>query len=337
MLGASAIGLIVAAAALLCAGVIALLWPTLRAYAMAKPNARSSHHEPTPQGGGIAVVASTIGVVAGAALALGPSQFDLKAYVLVATAAALIAVIGAVDDIRTLGVRPRLVVQGIAVAVMLAALPDDLRVAPTLPWSVERILMLAAGLWFVNLANFMDGIDWMTVAEVVPITACLAILGLIGALPQHATIVALALGGAMLGFAPFNRPVARLFLGDVGSLPVGLLLAWLLVLLAGKGHLAAALLLPFYYGADATITLARRVAHRKPFWEAHREHFYQRAIDGGISVISAVTRVFAVNITLAALAIATVVIPGQAVGWISLLSGAALVGWLLSSFSRAKR
>ncbi len=337
MLSSGAIGLIVAAAALLSAGLIAVLWPTLRAYAMAKPNARSSHLTPTPQGGGIAVVASTIVVVAAAAVALGPAHFDLKAYALVAAAAALIAVVGAVDDIRTLGVRPRLLAQGIAVAMMLAALPDDLRIASMLPWSVERILMLAAGLWFVNLANFMDGIDWMTVAEVVPITVCLAILGLIGALPQHATIVALALGGAMLGFAPFNRPVARLFLGDVGSLPVGLLLAWLLVLLAGTGHLSAALLLPFYYGADATITLARRIARHEPFWEAHRGHFYQRAVDSGMSVRAAVTRVFAVNIALAVLAIATVVIPGRAIGWIGLLSGAALVGGLLLSFARAKR
>ncbi len=61
----------------------------------------------------------------------------------------------------------------------------------------------------------------------------------------------------MLGFAPFNRPVARLFLGDVGSLPIGLLLGWLLLLLAGSGHLAAALLLPLYYRR-------RRHAHADP-------------------------------------------------------------------------
>ncbi len=65
-------------------------------------------------------------------------------------------------------------------------------------------------------------------------------------------ICALALLGALIGFAPFNRPVARLFLGDVGSLPLGLVVGWLLALLANKGHLAAALLLPLYYLMDAT-------------------------------------------------------------------------------------
>ena len=74
----------------------------------------------------------------------------------------------------------------------------------------------------------MDGIDWMTVAELVPATAALALFGFVGALPWNATLVALALCGAVVGFAPFNRPVARLFLGDVGSLPIGLLLGWLL-------------------------------------------------------------------------------------------------------------
>ena len=94
-------------------------------------------------------------------------------------------------------------------------------------------------------------------------------------------MVAVALCGAMLGFAPFNKPVAKIFLGDVGSLPIGLLLFWLLLLLAGSGHLAAAMLLPLYYLADTTITLLRRLIAGEPVTQAHRKHFYQRALDGG--------------------------------------------------------
>ena len=88
----------------------------------------------------------------------------------------------------------------------------------------------------------------------------------------------------MIGFAYFNRPVARLFLGDVGSLPIGLLLGWLLLLLAANGHLAAALLMPLYYLADATITLLRRLFRGEPVWHAHRTHFYQLATDRGFTV-----------------------------------------------------
>src|SRR5262249_60591349 len=95
---------------------------------------------------------------------------------------------------------------------------------------------------------------------------------------------AASLFGASLGFGRFNRPVANLFLGDSGSLPIGLLLGWLLMELAFSGHLAAALILPLYYLADATITLGHRVVKGEPFWRAHRTHFYQRATDNNYSV-----------------------------------------------------
>src|SRR3954464_15119987 len=151
----------------------------------------------------------------------------------------------------------------------------------------------------------------MTVAEFVPITAGLAFIGYLGALPAHGIVVALALCGGLIGFAPFNKPVARIFLGDVGSLPIGLLLSWLLILVASQGHLTAALSLPLYYLADATLTLLRRVANHEPFWRAHRTHFYQIATDRGFSVPQVVTHVFAVNVVLVALAAASVLWPGQ--------------------------
>jgi len=189
----------------------------------------------------------------------------------------------------------------------------------------------------VNLVNFMDGIDWMTVVETIPVASGLVVIGWLAALPSAGTVTALALVGAMLGFAPFNRPVARLFLGDVGSLPIGLLLAWLLMLLALNGHVAAALLLPLYYLADATLTLARRLIAGERVWQAHRTHFYQRATDGGFTVPEIVGRVFAVNVVLAALAVATVIIPAWWVALATLVGGAALVAWLLRAFARGKR
>jgi UDP-N-acetylmuramyl pentapeptide phosphotransferase/UDP-N-acetylglucosamine-1-phosphate transferase len=324
--------LIVAAA--ISAGLIVLLRPWLRRYALARPNARSSHREPTPQGGGIAVMVSTIAVAALACRYLGLPDAASLAWVLFA--AGFIAVVGAVDDIWTMGVPPRLALQAVAVAIVVTALPDDFRLMPVLPVAVERGLLLIAGLWIVNLTNFMDGIDWMTVAEAVPVLAGLVIIGLLDGLPQHGATVALALCGALLGFAPFNRPVAKLFLGDVGSLPIGLLLAWLLALVAGAGHVAAALILPLYYLADATITLLRRLVMGEPFWQAHRTHFYQRATDHGWSVGQIVTRVFAVNVGLVALAVLTVLWPSALNAAAALAGAAALVAWLLFSFARGQ-
>lgn len=299
------LSIILLAAAMISAVLIMFLRPVLTRYALARPNARSSHAEPTPQGGGIAVIAATILIVMGTVVLTPGLINDPRQLAIMLIAVAGLAVVGVTDDVRPIEALPRLVLQAIAIGVVIAALPAELRVLPLMPWWIERLLLLVGGLWFVNLVNFMDGIDWMTVAEVVPITATLAAFGLAGALPHDAMIVSLALCGTMIGFAPFNRPVARLFLGDVGSLPIGLLLCWLLIQLAGNGHLAAALLLPLYYLIDTTVTLLRRLAKSEPIMEAHRSHFYQRALDQGFSVYQVVASVFLVNLVLSGLAAAS--------------------------------
>ena len=325
---------VAAAAALISAALIVLLRPLLVRYALARPNGRSSHRAPTPQGGGIAVIAATILVLGGLAL-VAPAALESPLRLSIVLAAAIgLAAVGATDDIRPLEAVPRLILQTGAVAAVIAALPHDLRAVPELPWWAERAALLVGGVWFVNLVNFMDGIDWITVAEVVPVTGALALFGAMGALPTEATFVATALCGAMVGFAPFNRPVAKLFLGDVGSLPIGLLLAWMLILLAGH-HLAAALLLPLYYLADATITLLRRLIRSEPITQAHREHFYQQAVDGKLGVYPVVGRIFVVNLGLAGLAAATFVTPA-AVQLLIVACGAALVATTLIAFNRSK-
>jgi len=329
------LAVVLLAAIAVSAGLILALRPLLVRYALARPNARSSHAAPTPQGGGIAVVTAALASLwLGAALAGLAGEAQLAGLTL---AAAILALIGVVDDIRGLGPVSRLLVQAVAVGVVIATLPSDVRIVPLLPRALEWVLLLVGGVWFVNLVNFMDGIDWMTVAETVPIAAGAALLGLIGAVPLSTVLVALALLGATIGFAPFNRPVARLFLGDVGSLPIGLMLGWILMVLASRGHLAAALLLPLYYLADATITLARRLARREAVWQAHRTHFYQRATDGGFAVTEIVVRVFVLNIALATLALVSAIEPDLRVDLATLALGGALVAWLLGTFARGKR
>jgi len=333
MMNSAELSLIVTVAAAISAGIILVLRPWLQRYLLAHPNSRSSHRQSTPQGGGIAVIVAALAVAASAATM---SLNDPASLWLVFAATAFLSLVGAADDLWTIEVAPRLLLQTVAVGFMLASLPAELRVVPMLPWWIERVLLLLACLWFVNLTNFMDGIDWMTVAEFVPITVGLTFIGYLGALPAHGIVVALALCGGLIGFAPFNKPVARIFLGDVGSLPIGLLLSWLLILVAGRGHLTAALVLPLYYLADATLTLLRRMANREPFWRAHRTHFYQLATDRGFSVGQIITHVFAANLALVALAAASVVWPGFLSTVAAFGGGSMLVGWLLYRFSRGK-
>ncbi|MGY3616516.1 MraY family glycosyltransferase [Bradyrhizobium sp. USDA 10063] len=330
-----ALSLVAAALAALLSGFLTwLLRPMLLRVALAKPNARSSHRIPTPQGAGIAVIVATL-VAAGTLVALSGND-TLQVPFAVFGATLFIAVVGFADDVKPVPVLPRLLLQGLAVAVVVFVASGDLRIVPVVPLWIERGLLLIAGLWFVNLVNFMDGLDLMTAAEAVPITAAVALLGLWAQVPPSTALVAAALCGALLGFSPFNRPVAKIFLGDVGSLPIGLLLGWCLLQLAYHQHVAAALLLPLYYLADATITLLRRLIKREPFWAAHRSHFYQRATDNGFAVGRVVSEVFALNVALVLLAMLSIRLDSTAASLVSLLVGASAVAWVLYRFSRRR-
>jgi UDP-N-acetylmuramyl pentapeptide phosphotransferase/UDP-N-acetylglucosamine-1-phosphate transferase len=321
-------------AALLSAAIIVVTRPLLQRHALARPTARSSHRIPTPQGAGIAVIAATLIVAFAVMIGTGATELNIPLAVFGATL--FIAIVGFADDIKSIEVLPRLLLQGVAVAAIIFTTPDNLRLVPACPFWIERALLLLAGLWFVNLVNFMDGLDWMTTAEIVPVTATLLMLGARGELPLPATLAAAALCGAMLGFAPFNRPVAKVFLGDVGSLPIGLLLGWCLLELAWHQQFVAALLLPLYYLLDATVTLLRRIGRGEPFWAAHRSHFYQRATDNGFTVWRIVGEVFALNIALAALAIGSVAAPSVAIKLLLLAIGVIAASAVMLRFSRPR-
>src|SRR4051794_26532302 len=157
---------VIAASALISAGLIVWLRPLLVRYALARPNARSSHTVPTPQGGGIAVMASVLIVIAGA-WALDVPGFRQPWVGAVGAAIVALGFMGAVDDIRPQPVLPRLVVQLAAAAALVLTLPAPAGVVPCLPAAIEILLLVLALVWFINLTNFMDGIDGMTVAEMV--------------------------------------------------------------------------------------------------------------------------------------------------------------------------
>lgn len=321
-------------AALLSAVVTRAIRPLMLRHALARPNARSSHRIPTPQGAGIAVIAATL-IAAVAVMAFaGPPAMQIPAIVFAATL--FIAAVGLADDVHSIPVLPRLLLQAVSVAAIVFSAPESLRIVDAAPLWIERGLVLVAGLWFVNLVNFMDGLDLMTAAEAVPVSAAIALLGWLGEVPASTTITAAALCGGLLGFTPYNRPVAKIFLGDVGSLPIGLLLGWCLLQLAWHQQLAACVLLPLYYLTDATVTLTRRMARGEPFWAAHRSHYYQRATDNGFTVWQVVREVFALNLVLAALAIASTRLQSPVAVVLLVAAGALAVVLTLYRFSRPK-
>lgn len=314
-----------------------LLRPLLVRYALARPNGRSSHRVPTPQGGGIAVLAGAFAAL-GLALPIVPlPAAACNALLIVMAATILLAFVGAWDDIAPLPAGTRLALQAACVGLVLFLAAPELRLFPELmPAWLERGLALLAGVWFVNLVNFMDGIDWITIAGIVPLSAMLALSGVASGLDPASGLLAAALCGGLIGFAPFNRPVARLFLGDVGSLPIGLLGAYLLYRLAETGSFAAALILPLYHVTDATITLLRRLVRGEKVWEAHRSHFYQQATANGFSVLSVVGQIALLNLALAGLAAISIRFPDLPAQFTCLGVAALLTGLLLARFARKR-
>jgi UDP-N-acetylmuramyl pentapeptide phosphotransferase/UDP-N-acetylglucosamine-1-phosphate transferase len=292
---------IVAASAAISAGAICALRPIFVRHLLAHPNHRSSHRVATPQGGGLGVMLATVAVCALAGL-LAP-QWGAVSLLPVLGAACFLALLGAADDARALPVSWRFVGQTFAALAIVLTLPAGFRILPeAVPLWLERALLVAGTVGFVNAVNFLDGLDWMTVAEVVPITLAVAVLAAFGVVPDAGGLLALTLLGAMLGFAVFNKHPASIFLGDAGSLPIGLCLSFLLIHVA-KASLIAAALLALYMIADTGITLVRRMVNKEPLLSAHRSHYYQRAVAGGRSVPEVTARIFWQGVALALLAI----------------------------------
>jgi UDP-N-acetylmuramyl pentapeptide phosphotransferase/UDP-N-acetylglucosamine-1-phosphate transferase len=257
---------------------------------------------------------------------------EASAWRLVAALALLLA-LGAWDDLKPLNPAFRLLIQAAAAALALTAAPSgyaaDIAFLPTL---IASCVVLIGMLWFINLTNFMDGVDLMSVSQFVPAFATVYLLLHSAEAGQWIGLLSLSCAGALLGFAVLNRPQARLFLGDAGSLPLGLLGAIALLAVWGARGAGAALLPFLYYIADATLTLARRILAGEKFWRAHRDHYYQRANRGGLSTWQVIARVATCNILLCAIALA---IAGRSAGpqAAGLALGAAAVAVLLLGFA----
>ena len=235
------------------------------------------------------------------------------------------------DDVRTVPPLGRLLVQLTAVGFGLAVLPTDATLFHgTVPLVADRLFAAVAWLWFIDLFNFMDGIDGLAGSETIAISlGGLAVATTVLPVSHPYLSQAALLAGAAAGFLYWNWQPARIFLGDVGSATLGYLLGWLMLQLWVAGFWAAALLLPMYFVTDATITLFRRLARGAKVWEAHREHYYQRAVQRGMSHRGTVHRVNIGNALLALAALASIQHPLPA-----LSLGLAITGVLLWSLQR---
>jgi UDP-N-acetylmuramyl pentapeptide phosphotransferase/UDP-N-acetylglucosamine-1-phosphate transferase len=288
-------------------------------------NERSMHTVPVPAGAGIALVATT--------LVLWPWwQSPAPAQLALLVSFAGLGILSWIDDRRPLPAAVRLGAQALAVALCVASLPPDARVLPILPAMLERVLLGLAWLWFINLFNFMDGIDGLAGSETIAVAlGYLAVLSYAG-LEDPFGRLALVVVASAAGYLVWNWHPARVFMGDAGSVPLGLLLGWLMLDLALRGQWAAGLILPLYFIADATYTLLARALRGETLWQAHRQHFYQRAVLGGATPPGVVCRVSAANVMLIVLALLSVRHPVPA-----LIAAGAIVAGLLAHLQNLAR
>ena len=265
--------------------VAAWLTGVFRRFALARgildvPVARSSHLAATPRGGGVAIVVTT--VIAMILLAAGGALPRTQVFGLLG-GGVLVALIGFLDDMRHVPATWRLAGHFTAAAWVLAwlgGLPPlpQLSFLRGLPW-MAQVLGALYIVWTLNLMKFMDGIDGIAGTEAV--TVCLGgvLLYVLSAPSSPELVVTLVLAAAASGFLIWNWPPARIFMGDVGSGFLGLMLAGLSL---QAGWVNAALfwswvILLGVFVVDATLTLVRRVVCGQRFYEAHRTHAYQHA------------------------------------------------------------
>lgn len=327
------LGLAAATAALSSAGTWLVLGFVRRHALLDHPNERSSHHVPTPRGGGLAVIAVLLTAWTVALLVLGDGAIGAMNGALVIVLSAVLALVSWLDDLRDLPVGVRLVAQVSVVAAGVALLPEGFSLSQGwLPSLVDRVLAGLVWLWFLNLYNFMDGIDGITAVETLVVAGGLALLAALGAWSPAGGMLALLVAAAALGFLPWNWHPAKIFLGDVGSVTLGFLLGWLLLWAAASGAWAAALILPLYYLVDATFTLLRRAAKGERIWQAHAQHMYQVAVRRGFTHGEVAARVFVAGLVLVGFAVIAI----RGGEDVALLCAVLTVGALMGILSRGR-
>lgn len=241
------------------------------------PNERSSHEIPTPRGGGVAIVISWF---------LGISMlwhFDLldTNLFLALLSGIILAIVSFIDDVFTLPPFVRLIAQFLSALLALIFIKD------ITPVSISGLnignqfflypVVLIGIVWFINLFNFLDGIDGYASLEAITVSSALL---LFTKDPLNVIIIA-----AVAGFLIWNWPKAKIFMGDIGSTQLGFILAITGIWYHNENQLSVMhwLMLTSLFWFDASLTLFRRWRSREKLSVAHRKHVYQRAVQSGLS------------------------------------------------------
>jgi UDP-N-acetylmuramyl pentapeptide phosphotransferase/UDP-N-acetylglucosamine-1-phosphate transferase len=284
------------------------------------PKERSNHNVATPRGGGLALVITTI------ILLLVYYYINNTVTVLYVIASLfIVATISFLDDLISLPITPRIILQLISILILLNGF--TFKFDP-----INTLIITSTMFLFINFYNFMDGIDGSAASEAMHISISILVIScLTDKIPHEVQFTALILISACAGFLIFNWFPAKIFLGDVGSIALGLICGWMLISLVLHGYVAAAIIIPLYYIADSSITLLKRFFRGKKIWQAHSEHFFQKAVRKGASHAQVTKKIIAVNLILFVLSIVSLYYPGT-----SIVIASGVVAMLLYDLQRQR-
>ena len=314
-------------------GATWILTGAVRRYAVAKsvldvPNRRSSHSMPTPRGGGLAIAVITLG---GIAILSAMAWIPLSVAVALFGGGLAVVVTGWIDDRVgvSAGIRGLVHLGAAGWAVYWLDGLQTLQIGwMEVPLGFPGSLLAVVGIiWAINFYNFMDGIDGLAAVEGVGV-------GLFGGLFLLAggevglAAVAFVVAAASGGFLPWNWAPAKIFMGDAGSGLLGFLFGTLAVA-SEKADAVPVLvwvLLLAVFVFDSTVTLARRVCRGERWYEAHKSHAYQRAVQAGRSHASVTVAVIGINLALGI--VSWIILRHPALLLPALMIGVAALTWL---------
>ena len=334
--------------AVLAAVLTLALVPVARRYALARglidqPGPRRSHDRPVARGGGLAVAVGLLaafGLIGLQGGPLGDSALSLRALWGLTAGVAIVALLGALDDHRPLPVRVRLPIQllvAIGLVFVFGGVSSISIGGQALPAAaLWTVLAVPAVVWMMNLFNFMDGSDGLAALEALVAGALLGWAFERGGAALPAA-VAFAVVGAAAGFLAWNRPPARIFLGDAGSLTLGFALGALALIgsVTGIVSVCAAFIAVSPFVIDATATLVQRRVRGAGWYTPHREHAYQRRIRAGWSHAQVLIALAVLNVGIVVPAFVFAVRRPEWDGWIALTTGVILLALWAAAGSRA--
>ena len=329
--------------------VIALLTtPVARAFAwrigaIDEPRERSLHQFPTPRLGGLAIV---VAVVAATLIFL---PHDKKTHAIL-IGAAVIVLVGAVDDLLELSADFKLVGQVFAAAIPVVGgvrvtsftLPFVHHVGLSPPFAYGLTVLGLVAL--MNIVNFIDGVDGLAagVCTITAITFALIAFSQHRIEPHAAGVLALITAGASLGYLRHGFHPASIFLGDSGSNLLGYLLGAIVVQGTLKTNALVGLAFPLVILAvpilDSSFVIAKRIKYRRPVYQADRWHFHHRFANIGFSPRKTTLYLYGWTVTMAGLALAIRFFPYSDhhghfhTGWVLALIGCGLVGLAASVY-----